>query len=131
MKQDFQGFLNCSARVHYGDIAGDQACMAKFGYDPATHTIQQATDLARAQQKHAVEHPSFGVSDAIFLVIALLLLWGICTVIVNAVRSKGRSLVGLIGSDDSETIGGPWVSSGGKSHWSTREKIDGGFHRGG
>jgi hypothetical protein len=131
MKQDFQGFLTCSARVHFGDIAGDQACMAKFGYDPATYTIQQATELARAQMADHVQHPGFGVSDAIFLVIALSLAWGIGVAIVNAIRTKGRSLIGLIGSDDDDAIGSSWARTGGKTHWSTREHIDGGFHRGG
>jgi hypothetical protein len=42
MKQDFQGFLSCSAAVHYGDIADDQACMAKFGYDPASRSSPAA-----------------------------------------------------------------------------------------
>jgi len=131
MKQDFQGFLTCSARVHYGDTPGDQACMAKFGYDPATYTIEQATDLARAQQKDDIEHPTFGLASVVFIVVVLLLAWGIGVGIIRAIRTRGRSLVGLIGPDDDGAIGSSWASTGGKTHWSTREHIDGGFHRGG
>ncbi|MTJ93911.1 MAG: hypothetical protein F8N36_13795 [Desulfovibrio sp.] len=126
MKQDFEGFLNCSHGIHYWDVAGKTACMVKNGYDPAVYTVQQATDLAQAQMQKELDQPTFGFSSVIFIILALLVVRWVAGGVVTAFQTKGRSMAGLFGADDSDATGSTW---NGDLHWTIRQNIDGGFCR--
>lgn len=122
MKQNAEAFLTCSAKVPYGDVAGDTACMVKNGYDPKVYTVQQATELAGIQARDALAHPGGGMLGLLGVVALVLVAgWALAKVFKRAITQPGGSETPSM-VDFSST----W---NGKTHWSTRETVDGGFSR--